>query len=34
MTDGLVDYPHIGPIQKLIFLNKSVSGISKIGALD
>ena len=34
MTDGLVDYPHVGPIQKLIFLSKSVSGISKIGALD
>ena len=34
MTDGLIDYPHVGPIQKLIFLSKSVSGISKIGALD
>ena len=34
LTDGLQDYPHFSPIQKLVFINRSSSGISQIGALD
>ncbi len=34
MTDGLENYPHDSPIQKMSFINKYDSGISKFGALD
>jgi len=34
MTDGLLNYPHDSPIQKMSFINKYDSGISKFGALD
>ena len=34
MTDGLDNFPHDSPIQKLVFINKSEAGISKFGALD
>lgn len=34
LTDGLSEHPHFAPIQKLVFISKAASGISKIGALD
>jgi hypothetical protein len=34
LTDGLMDFPHFSPIKKLVFISRSTSGISQIGALD
>jgi len=35
LTDGLLeDPPHYSPIKKLVFINRSSSGISQIGVLD
>jgi len=28
LTDGLLDYPHYAPIKKLVFIEKSISGIA------
>lgn len=29
-----MDFPHFSPIKKLVFISRSTSGISQIGALD
>ena len=34
LTDGLMEFPHFSPIKKLVFISRSTSGISQIGALD